>query len=173
MLNEKSTHPRPSRSIHGFFSVGPLPCRLRQAHVAPQINAIQGCGSGLFVLALPEALQGAQKTWCSITTKTAFFFHRTDLIVSKLKIIYRIAGNFREHKFSRITNKHARKKKIRDFYFRDKVTISDHTPHNFPHGNGDPQRVFQRQNNSKTLARLSKLVGRCRRRLTAMPKGGS
>ena len=117
MLNEKSTHPRPSRSIHGFFSVGPLLCRLRQAHVAPQINAIQGCGSGLFVLALPEALQGAQKTWCSITTKTAFFFHRTDLIVSKLKIIYRIAGNFREHKFSRITNKHARKKKFAIFIF--------------------------------------------------------
>ena len=28
------------------------------------------------------------------------------------------------------------------FIFRDKVTISDHTPYNFPHGNGDPQRVF-------------------------------
>ena len=39
--------------------------------------------------------------------------------------------------------------------------ISDHTPYNFPHGNGDPQRVFQRQNNIKTLARLSKRVGRC------------
>ena len=73
---------------------------------------------------------------------------------------YRIAGNFREHKFSRIANKHARKK-FRDFYFRDKVTISDHTPYNFPHGNGDPQRVFQRQNDSKTLARLSKRVGCC------------
>ena len=58
------------------------------------------------------------------------------------------------------------------FYFRDKVTLSDHTPYNFPHGNGDPQRVFQRQNDSKTLARLSKRVGRCRGR-TAMPKGGS
>jgi len=23
--------------------------------------------------------------------------------------------------------------------------ISDHTPYNFPHENGDPQRVFQRQ----------------------------
>ena len=52
-------------------------------------------------------------------------------------------------------------KKFRDFYFRDKVTIPDHTPYNFPHGNGDPQRVFQRQNDSKTLARLSKHVGRC------------
>ena len=84
---------------------------------------------------------------------------------------YRIAGNFCECKFSRITNKHARKK-FRDFYFRDKVTVSDHTPYNFPHGNGDPQRVFQCQNDSKTLARLSKRVGCCRRR-TAMPKGGS
>ena len=83
---------------------------------------------------------------------------------------YRIAGNFREHKFSRITNTPG--KKFRDFYFRDKVTISDHTPYNFPHGNGDPQRVFQRQNDSKMLARLSKCVGRCRRR-TALPKGGS
>ena len=36
----------------------------------------------------------------------------------------------------------------------------------------NPQRVFQRQNDSKTLARLSKRVGRFRRR-TAMPKGGS
>ena len=44
-------------------------------------------------------------------------------------------------------------------------TISDHTPYNFPHGNGDPQRVFQRQNDSKTLARLSKRIGRCRRRI--------
>ena len=41
-------------------------------------------------------------------------------------------------------NQYARKK-IRDFYFRDKVTISDHTPYNFPHGNGDPQCVFQPQ----------------------------
>ena len=37
------------------------------------------------------------------------------------------SGNFREHKFSRITNKYASKKKFRDFYFRDKI-ISDHTP---------------------------------------------
>ena len=81
---------------------------------------------------------------------------------------YRIAGNFREHQSP--TNTPG--KKFRDFYFRDKVTISDHTPHNFPHGNGDLQRVFQRQNDSKTLACLSKRVGRCRRR-TAMPKGGS
>ena len=32
--------------------------------------------------------------------------------------------------------------------------ISDHTPYNFPHGNGDPLHVFQHQNDSKTLARL-------------------
>ena len=63
-------------------------------------------------------------------------------------------------------------RKFRDFYFRDKVTISDHTSYNFPHANGDPQHEFQRQNDSKTLARLSKCVGRCRQR-TAMPKGGS
>ena len=86
------------------------------------------------------------------------------------QVEYRIAGNFREHKFSRITNKHAPGKKFRDFYFRDKVTISDHTPYNFPHVNGDLQRVFQRQNDSKTLA--YKRVSRCRQR-TAMSKGGS
>ena len=63
-------------------------------------------------------------------------------------------------------------KKFRDFYFRDKIMISDHTPYNFPHGNGDLQHVFHRQNDSRTLARLSKRVGCCRRR-TAMPKGAS
>ena len=74
-------------------------------------------------------------------------------------------------KFSRIpTNTPG--KKFLDFYFRDKVTVSDHTSYNFPHGNGDPQRVFQCQNDSKTLVRLSKRVRRCWRR-TAMPKGGS
>ena len=31
---------------------------------------------------------------------------------------YRIAGNFREHKFSRITNKHARKKISRFLFSR-------------------------------------------------------
>ena len=84
---------------------------------------------------------------------------------------YRIAGNFCEHKFLQITNKHARKK-ISWFYFRNKVTISDHTPYNFSHANGDLHHEFQHQNDSKTLARLSKCVGRCRQR-TAMPKGGS
>ena len=34
-------------------------------------------------------------------------------------------------------------------FFRDKVTISDHTPYNFQNGNGEPQRVFQCQNDSK------------------------
>ena len=29
--------------------------------------------------------------------------------------------------------------------------MSDHTPYNLPHGNVDPQRVFKRQNDSKTL----------------------
>ena len=33
-------------------------------------------------------------------------------------------------------------KKILDFFFHDKVTISDHTPYNFLHENGDPQFVF-------------------------------
>ena len=33
---------------------------------------------------------------------------------------------------------------FRDFYFRHKVMMSDHTPCNFPRGNGDlMQRVFQ------------------------------
>ena len=50
--------------------------------------------------------------------------------------------------------------------------ISAHNPYNFPHGNGYPQCVFQRQNNCKTLARLSKRVSRCWWK-TAMPKGGS
>ena len=86
------------------------------------------------------------------------------------QIKYRIAGNFRKHKFSRITNQHARKK-FRDFYFRNKVMISDHTPYNFPHVNGDLQRVFQRQNDSKTLACLSKRVGRCRQKLPCRREG--
>ena len=32
----------------------------------------------------------------------------------------------------------------------------------YPPGNGDPQCVFQCQNDSKTLAHLSKGAGRCR-----------
>ena len=52
------------------------------------------------------------------------------------------------------------------------VTISDHTPYNFLYVNGDLQCVFQRQNDGKTLACLSKRVSRCWQR-TAMRKGGS
>ena len=63
-------------------------------------------------------------------------------------------------------------KQFCDFYFHNKVTISDHTPYNFPHGSGDPQHVFQHLHDSKMLACLSKCVGRCQRK-TAMPKGGS
>ena len=33
-------------------------------------------------------------------------------------------------------------KQICDLYFRDKVTMSDHTPYISPHGNGGPRRVF-------------------------------
>jgi len=50
--------------------------------------------------------------------------------------------------------------------------MSDHTPHNFSHETGDTRRVFQRRNDSKTLPRLSKRVGRCRRKIT-LPNGGS
>ena len=98
--------------------------------------------------------------------------YRREIHWPTIQVWYRIAGNFREHKFSRESPTNTPGKKFRDFYFRDKVTISDHTPYNFPHSNGDPQHEFQRQNDSKTLARLSKCVGRCRQR-TAMPKGGS
>ena len=46
-----------------------------------------------------------------------------------------------------------------DFYFRDKVTMSDRTPYNFPHGNDDGHSVhFQRQNDSK----ISMLIKACR-----------
>ena len=72
---------------------------------------------------------------------------------------YRIWGNFREHKFLRITNMPG--KKFCDFYFCDKITLSDYTPYNFPH-------VFQHQNDIKTLPCLSKHVGCCRKK-TAMP----
>ena len=58
------------------------------------------------------------------------------------------------------------------FIFATRSRLSDHTPYNFPHVNGDLQRVFQLQNDGKTLACLSKRVGCCWQR-TAMPKGGS
>ena len=65
--------------------------------------------------------------------------------------------NFLKHKFLRITNT-PEKKKIRDFYFRDKVTMSDRTPYNFPQGNDDSHSVhFQRQNDSK----ISTLIKAC------------
>ena len=66
------------------------------------------------------------------------------------RVCYRIAGNFCKHKFLRITNKHTGNK-FPDFSFHDKVTMSDHTLYNFLRENGDPQRVFQHQNDSKTL----------------------
>ena len=44
---------------------------------------------------------------------------------------YRIAGNFREHKFSRITNKHARKKISRFLFSRQGHDIRPH-PLQFP-----------------------------------------
>ena len=81
---------------------------------------------------------------------------------------YRIAGNFHEHKFSRITNKYARKQILRFLFLQQGHDIWPHPLHR----NGDPQCVFQSQNNSKMLARSSKRVGRCQRR-TTMPKGGS
>ena len=31
------------------------------------------------------------------------------------------------------------------FFVHNKITMSDHTPYNFPHENGDPQHVFQRR----------------------------
>ena len=82
------------------------------------------------------------------------------------------SGKFSRAQISSKSPENTPGKKFRDYYFRDKVTISYHTPYNFPHVNGDLQRVFQRQNDGKTLACLSKRVGRCWQR-TAMPKEGS
>ena len=42
-------------------------------------------------------------------------------------------------------------KKFRDFYFRDKVMISDHPPYNFPHGN--PMVTLSVYFNVKTTVR--------------------
>ena len=61
-------------------------------------------------------------------------------------------------KVSRITNKHARENVSR-FLFSPQVTMSDHTPYNFPHGNGDLSVYF------KACQSLSAK--------TAMPRGGS
>ena len=57
------------------------------------------------------------------------------------------------------------------FIFATKVTISDHTPYNFLHVNGDLQHVFQHQNDSKTLACLSKRVGHCQQNLPCQREG--
>ena len=57
-------------------------------------------------------------------------------------------------------------KKFCDFYFCDKITLSDHTPYNFPH-------VFQHQNDIKTLPCLSKRVGCCRKKLPCQREGSN
>ena len=77
--------------------------------------------------------------------------------------MYRIARNLH----TSLTNTPG---KFCNFYFRDKVTMSDHTPYNFQQGSGDPQCVFQCQNDSKMLPFLSKCVG-CRRQKNCHAKG--
>ena len=147
-------------SPHLNHHIGELPLRQYLYTLHADRCTHEACVSST----LDNALWHRASQWCNWNT------HENNTVQS-CYIPY--SGKFsRAQIFARITNKHARKKISRDFYFRDKVTISDHTPYNFPHGNGDPQRVFQRQNDSKTLARLSKRVGRCRGR-TAMPKEGS
>ena len=103
-----------------------------------------------------------------LTMNNALVITHPRLKVSKKQypVEYHIAGNFHESQTSTPGNKFG------DFYFRDKVVISDHTRYNFLHGNGDPQRVFQHQNHSKKLACLSNRVSRCWRK-TAMSKGGN
>ena len=103
-----------------------------------------------------------------LTMNNALVITHPRLKVSKKQypVEYRIAGNFHESQTNTPGNKFC------DFYFRDKVMISDHTRYNFPYGNGDPQRVFQHQNHSKKLACLSNRVSRCWRK-TAMSKGGN
>ena len=82
---------------------------------------------------------------------------------------YRTAENLREHKFSRITNKHARKKKIRNFYFRDKVTMSGHIP-TVSRMEMVTNGVYFNVETIVRFPRLSKRVGR-RRQKTAIPIG--
>ena len=103
-----------------------------------------------------------------LTMNNALVITHPRLKVSKKQypVEYRIAGNFHESQTNMPGNKFC------DFYFRDKVMISDHTRYNFPYGNGDPQRVFQHQNHSKKLACLSNRVSRCWRK-TATSKGGN
>ena len=59
------------------------------------------------------------------------------------------------------------------FIFTTRVTISDHTPYNFSHANGDLSMYFNiKTTHSKTLARLSKRVGCCQKK-TAKRKEGA
>ena len=59
------------------------------------------------------------------------------------------------------------------FIFTTRVTISDHTPYNFSHANGDLSMYFNiKTTHSKTLARLSKCVGCCQKK-TAKRKEGA
>ena len=74
-------------------------------------------------------------------------------VIMHLLYTYRIAGNFREHKLSRVTPR----KKFRDFYFRVKVMMSDHT-YNSRIEMVTHCMYFQRQNDSK----ISTLVKACR-----------
>ena len=83
-------------------------------------------------------------------------------------VIYRIAGNFREHKFLQITNKHAGGK-ILQFFFSRQVATSDHTPYNFPHGNVAHIVCFQLE----TIVRFPCLACRSLSLQSCMPEGGS
>ena len=73
---------------------------------------------------------------------------------------YRIAGNFREHKFSRITNRS--EKKFRDFYFCDKVTCLTAPPTISRMEMVTHSVYFQRRNDGKisTLISVSVAVGK-------------
>ena len=82
---------------------------------------------------------------------------------------YRIAGNFRVHKFSRITNKHVRKK-IRFFFIFATKSRYLTTPPTIFRMEMVILSMYVNIKTSKILARLSKRVGHCRWR-TAMPKG--
>ena len=109
--------------------------------------------------------------------------HRSNVVEMTIKIVrnvvgcnvtpttYRIAENFHEHRFSRITNKHARKK-FCDFYFRDNSWCLTTPLTIFLHGNDDPQCVFRQNDHSKTLSCLSKRVSCCQQE-TARPREGA
>ena len=54
-------------------------------------------------------------------------------------------------------------------YFCDNITMSDHTPYNFPHGNGEPQHF-----NIKMISHhITMLIKPCQllSQKTTMPKG--